>query len=175
MRLSAWTAIAPHPAALSSEVRAVIGPVLDAIGGDADPHCLPLWGGNPDDRYTLFSLSPTGLVVSAVRVEVPGEGPRITARLVRWSRLQMGELSIETSRGHRVLTMTLENQVLRAADEEADRIAWFVRAAQATEMGRSIDGGVAGAGGSHGVAARDETAIRALPAPQGTDGAGDRG
>lgn len=167
MRLSAWAAIAPDPGALSVEVRSVIGPVLAAIGGDADPHSLPLWGQDAGERYTLFSLSPTGLVVSAVRVDVPGEGPRVAARLVRWSRLQLGELAIETTRGHRVLTVTIESQVLRAADDEADRIAWFVRAIQASELGRSLPAGAGAAGPEP-----DEERILAIPAPR-TGGADD--
>lgn len=167
MRLNAWATIAPDPAALSLEVRTVLAPVLAALAGDADPHCLPLWGTDPGDRYTLFSLSSAGVVVASVRVDVPGEGPRVTGRLVRWGRVQVGELAVETSRGHRILTVTLENQVLRAVDDEGDRIAWFIRALLATELGRPLPS----AAGPDGGFEFEPERILAIPAPRDPDAA----
>ena len=51
-----------------------------------------------------------GLVQVNVRVNVPGEGPRTTGKLVRWHRVQVGELSVEIQGGHRLLTFQVESQ-----------------------------------------------------------------
>ena len=70
-----------------------------------------------------------------VRVNVPQEGPRASGRLVRWSRVQSGELSVEVVGGHRMVSFQLENVILRGADEEGDAVAGFAR-----EVYAAIDG-----------------------------------
>jgi hypothetical protein len=70
------------------------------------------------------------------------EGPRATARLIRWSKLALTELGIEASGGHRIVGVRVESLVLGGVDEEADRICEFVRGLMAGIDGRSPTGAV---------------------------------
>ncbi len=125
MRLSAWRAKAPQRESMNARVIETVVPVLAALGAGDDPECWVAWGDDPGNRYTMFAPAPAGLVVCHVRVNLPQEGPRASAKLVRWGRVQLGELAIETQSGHRLLSIQLEGQVLRGVDGEADRIAAF--------------------------------------------------
>lgn len=136
MRLSEWRAAAPTRDAMTLKVLAVIEPVIGAMGGESNPHCWVAWGDDPSVRYTVFLPLPPGLVACSVRVNVPGEGPRASAKLIRWPRVQVGELVFETQGGHRIASFQLEQQVLRAADAQADRIARFGLAVLAAIDGR---------------------------------------
>lgn len=127
MRLSEWRTAAPTAASVSPKVLAVLEPVLEALGAGRDPECWVLWGDDPAVRWTLFAPTPAGLVECAVRVNVPGEGPRAAAKLVRWARVQVSDLAVEAQGGHRFVSLQVEGQVLRGVDAEADRIAAFVR------------------------------------------------
>jgi hypothetical protein len=75
------------------------------------------------------------LLLIAVRVNVPQEGPRASAKLVRWNRVQTGELAIEYFGGHRLLSFQVEGQILPGTDDEADAIAGF-----ALELFAAMDG-----------------------------------
>ncbi|HEX3428742.1 MAG TPA: hypothetical protein VHS36_08040 [Candidatus Limnocylindrales bacterium] len=138
MRLSEWRAKAPSKEAGGPKVAAVVDAVLDALGADADPHCWVAWGEDPAIKYTIFVPTESGLIASFVRVNIPGEGPRATTKLIRWSRVVIGELTVETQAGHRLLSFQIEQQVLRGADEEADRVAMFARRVIAAIDGRTI-------------------------------------
>ena len=61
-----------------------------------------------------------------VRVNVPGEGPRAQGKLIRWNRVQTGELAVEIQGGHRLINFQIESNVLRGEDEEADVLSEFV-------------------------------------------------
>ena len=135
MRLSEWRAAAPSREAGSQKVAALVDPVLAALGSDDDPHGWVAWGDEPSVRYTILVPTAAGLISCFVRVNVPGEGPRASAKLIRWDRVQIGELAVETSAGHRLLSFQLEGNVLKGADETADRVAAF-----ALEMFAAIDG-----------------------------------
>jgi hypothetical protein len=112
--------------------------VLSALGVlDTDPDAWVVWGEDPGTRYVVLVPTAAGLIVTHVRVNVPGEGPRASAKLVRWGRVQIGELGIETQGGHRLLSFQLEGQILRGADEEADQIGAFALAVFAAIDGRS--------------------------------------
>jgi hypothetical protein len=136
VRLSDWRARAPHRESLSSKVLAVVEPTLLTLGADRDPTCWVVWGDDPAVRYLILVPTDAGLVQVHVRVNVLQEGPRASAKLVRWSRLQLGELAVETSGGHRLLTFQAEGQVLNAADADADEIAAFARTLFAAVDGR---------------------------------------
>jgi hypothetical protein len=136
MRLSEWRALAKPPESMSQKVVDVIEPVLRTLGADDDPHVWVAWGDDPAARYTVLAPTPPGLAVAAVRVNVPQEGPRVAAKLVRWSRVQLSELSVESQRGHRLLSFQLEGQVMKGIDEEADAIARFVNVLFAATDGR---------------------------------------
>ncbi len=137
MRLSEWQASTPHRDSMAEKV---LGPARDALallGADRDPECWIVWGDDPDVRWTLLVPSAAGLVQVNVRVNVPGEGPRAAGKLVRWHRLQVGELSVEIQGGHRLLTFQVESHLLHGADAEADAVAAFVETLFAAMDGRT--------------------------------------
>jgi hypothetical protein len=138
MRLSEWRAKAPSRDAAGPKVAAVVDAVIDALGAETDPHCWVAWGEDPAIKYTIFIPTEPGLITSFVRVNVPGEGPRATTKMIRWSRVSIGELAIETQAGHRLLSFQVEQQVLRGADEEADRVAAFALRVIAAVDGRTL-------------------------------------
>ncbi len=135
MRLSEWRAASPNKTAGGAKIAAIVDPVLQALGAEPDPHCWVAWGEDPAVRYTIFVPTPPGLIASYVRVNVSGEGPRTTAKLIRWSRVQLGELSIETQTDHRLLTFQIEQHVLHGADDKADQIGRF-----ALQLLAAVDG-----------------------------------
>jgi hypothetical protein len=138
MRLSEWRSAAPHKDASGPKVSAVVDPVLLALGAGADPHGWVAWGDEPANRYTLLVPTEPGLISMFIRPNVPGEGARATTKLVRWNRVTVGELTIETQGGHRMLSFQLEGQVLRGVDAEADRAAAFALRVIAAIDGRPL-------------------------------------
>jgi hypothetical protein len=159
MRLSEWRASGPSKEASSAKIAALVDPILAALGAEPDPHCWVAWGEEPGVRYTVFVPTPAGLIVSFVRVNVPGEGPRASSKLIRWSRVQLGELAIETQGGHRLLSFQVEQQVISGSDQVADRIARF-----AGELFAAIDGRPL----------PPQTAAKRRPATVGAKGGGSR-
>jgi hypothetical protein len=135
MRLSEWRAASPSNEAGSQKIAAIVDPILLALGAEPDPHCWVAWGDEPSVRYLVLVPTPAGLITSFVRVSVPGEGPRASSKLVRWSRVQLGELAFETAGGHRLMSFQIEQQVIHGSDALADRIARF-----ALELFASVDG-----------------------------------
>ena len=140
MRLSDWRASPPTRESMTLKVLAVVEPVLAAMGAEKDPPCWVLWGDDPSIRYTILVPTASGLVTCGVRVNIPGEGPRANAKLVRWNRVQLGELAVETQAGHRVATFQVDQHVLRGADAAAERIAAFGLALFAAIDGRPSPG-----------------------------------
>ena len=138
MRLSEWRASSPSRAAGTAKIAAIVDPVLMALGAESDPDCWVAWGEDPAVRYTIFVPTPAGLITSYVRVNVSGEGPRATAKLIRWSRVQLGELSLETQADHRLLTFQVEQHVLHGADDKADQIGRFALQLMAAVDGREL-------------------------------------
>lgn len=135
MRLSEWWAAAPRPEAAGPKVVRVVETVLGSLGAAGDPHVWVIWGDDPS-RYSILAPTPTGLVAVYTRVNVPGEGPRATAKVIRWPKLIVGELAVETKGGHRHLSFQLEQHVLQGADEEADAIGRFALVVLAAIDGR---------------------------------------
>ncbi len=138
MRLSGWRAHAPAADAVSAKVVRIIESALTTIGAETDPECWVVWGEDPGIRYLLFIPIDSGLVQVNVRVSVPGEGPRAAAKVIRWSRVQVGELAVEIQGGHRLVTFQAEGQVLSGVDDAADAIATFARVLFASIDGRPI-------------------------------------
>jgi hypothetical protein len=163
MRLSEWRAKSPSKDAGGPKVAAVVDAVIDALGAEPDPHCWVAWGEEPAHRYTIFIPTGPGLIASFVRVNVPGEGPRATTKMIRWSRVAIGELMVETQAGHRLLSFQLEQQVLRGADEEADRVAAFALRVIAAVDGRAIPPEIERSGRS---SARARKPLAGKPAPK---------
>jgi hypothetical protein len=135
MRLSEWAKRAPHKASMTPKVLATVTPILTALGAPKDPSSWIAWGEDPMSRYMILTPTDAGLVQVHVRVNVPQEGPRSSGKLVRWNRVQTGELSVEIVGGHRLVGFQVENVILRGTDEEGDAIATFAR-----EVYRAIDG-----------------------------------
>jgi hypothetical protein len=159
MRLSEWRAAAPSKEAVAPKVTAVVDPVIAAFGVGDDPDGWIAWGEEPGQRYTILVPTVAGLVTCYVRVNVPGEGPRAAAKLLRWNRVQLGELAIETQGAHRLLSFQVEQLVLRGADAEADRVAAF-----AIDMFDAVDGRPRSEGGpALAVRARDGSARATSP------------
>jgi hypothetical protein len=178
MRLSEWRAKAPSKDAGGPKIAAVVDAVIDALGAERDPHCWVAWGEDPAVRYTIFVPMEPGLIVSFVRVNLPGEGPRATTKLVRWSRVSIGELTIESQAGHRLLSFQIEQQVLRGVDDEADRVAAFAMRVISAIDGRTIAPNVERAGRSSraakpsaGKSAAKPAAARPAAARAGRSGA----
>ena len=138
MRLSAWRAAAPHRDAATAKVAAVVDPVLATFGAEPDPHCWVAWGDDPAVRYTILVPTDPGLISCFVRVNVSGEGPRVSTKLVRWNRVAIGELGLETTGAHRLLSFQVEQHVLRGVDAEADRVAAFALRLIAAVDGRPL-------------------------------------
>ena len=138
MRLSEWRAGAPAREAMTAKVLAVVEPVLAAFGAGRDADCWVAWGDEPAVRYSILVPVATGLVVCHVRVNLPQEGPRAAAKLVRWNRVQVGELGVETQAAHRLLSFQVEGHVLRGVDAEADAIAGFALTLMAATDGRPL-------------------------------------
>ena len=138
MRLSEWRAGAPNREALSGRVLEVVLPVLESLGAEDDPHCWVSWGDDPAIRYLIFAPTAAGLVSCSVRLALPGEGPRASGKVIRWHRVQVGELAVESTGGHRLVSFQVETQVLRGADVMADRIAAFGLALLAAIDGRPL-------------------------------------
>jgi hypothetical protein len=141
MRLSEWRASAPTRESMTLKVVGVIEPVLGALGADKDPTSWVIWGDDPGVRYTVLVPTIAGLITCGVRVNAPGEGPRASGRVVRWNRVQLGELTVETQAGHRVATFQVDQHVLRAGDATADRSGEFALALFAAADGRPIPAG----------------------------------
>lgn len=135
MRLSDWRTRAPHKDALTPKVLAVIDPVLASLGAEPDPPAWIVWGEDPGVRYVMLVPTDAGLLQVLVRVNVPGEGPRASAKVIRWARLQVGELGLEMVSGHRSLGFQVESHILRGADDDGDALASF-----ALELFARIDG-----------------------------------
>ena len=137
MRLSEWRTRAPVKESITPKVVSVVGTALVTLGAEADPECWIVWGDDPALRYLMFVPIASGLVQVNVRVAVPGEGPRASAKIIRWNRVQLGELAVEIQGGHRLVTFQAEAQVLSGVDDVADAIAAFARVLFAAVDGRT--------------------------------------
>jgi hypothetical protein len=135
MRLSEWAARTSYRESMADRVMVAVHDGLALLGAAADPECWIVWGDDPAARWVILAIADTGLVQANVRVNVPGEGPRCAGKLIRWNRVQVGDLSVEIHGGHRMVTFQVESHALRGADSEADGVAAF-----ADSVFTSIDG-----------------------------------
>lgn len=138
MRLSEWRQRAPFKDSVSTKVMAVVEEAIGTLSVDLDPESWVAWGDDPQTRYLILIGTPAGLLQVNVRVNVPGEGPRAGAKLVRWNRVQLGEFGVDIQVGHRLVTFQVEGLVLTGADAQADRIGAFAQSILAAVDGRPI-------------------------------------
>jgi hypothetical protein len=142
MRLSDYIVAPRDDAAVAPRVLAVVTPALVALGAEQDPEGWLACGDDPAIRWLFLTPTPAGLVTCSVRVNVTGEGPRASAKVTRWPRVQVGELSVESAAGGlQVASFQVENLVLRGSGDEARAITAF-----AIAVFRSIDGSGPAAG-----------------------------
>lgn len=141
MRLSDWRATARGTKVMTDKVAAAYRPALAVLGSPIDPEAFVAWGDDPDARYTILAASNAGLIIVNVRVNVPQEGPRASAKLLRWGRVQVGELAVEAHHDHRYLTTQMEGYILQGVDEAADQIGAWVAHVLARIDGRLSDAG----------------------------------
>lgn len=135
MRLSEWRVKAPVRDALGPKVMAVVAPVLGTLAVEDDPQVWVLWGDDPASRFTIYAPTLAGL--AAISVRSSGVmGARASAKMIRWSRLQVGELDVETEGAHRMISFQIESAVLRGADDAADAIGRFALVLLAAIEGR---------------------------------------
>jgi len=125
MRLSEWAERAPYAESMTPKVMATILPILAALRAPEDPSSWIAWGDDPAVRYLVLTPTAAGLLQIHVRVNVPQEGPRASGKIVRWNRVQAGELAVEVVGGHRLVSFQLETVIMRGSDEEGDSIAAF--------------------------------------------------
>lgn len=137
MRLSDWRAHAPVKDSISPKVAGVVESAIVTLGAEPDPECWIVWGDDPAVRYLVFVPVAAGLIQLNVRVMVPGEGPRAAGKVIRWNRVQLGELAVEIQAGHRLVTFQAEAQVLSGVDAMGDAIALFAGALFAAMDGRT--------------------------------------
>ncbi len=138
MRLSEWQTRSAHRESVADRVLDPARDALVLLGAERDPDCFVVWGDDPGARWSILAPTAAGLVQVAVRVNVPGEGPRASGKLIRWHRVQIGERSVEIQGGHRLLTFQVESVLLHGADSEADTVAAFVDALFAAMDGRPM-------------------------------------
>ena len=138
MRLSDWGAAAPTPAAAGGKVLAVAEAALITLGAAPEFDCWVSWGDDPESRWAILVPTPAGLIHAHVRVNVSQEGPRAAGKLVRWSRVQRGEISAEAQGAHRVVSATLEGAILRGVDADPDAIGAFLQVVLAAIDGRPL-------------------------------------
>jgi hypothetical protein len=138
MRLSEWRARAPRREALGPKVRAVLEPVLGTLGAGGDPDAWISWGEDAAYRFVLLVPTAAGLATCTVRPTGAAGGPRVSAKLVRWGRVQVGDLDVDTQQGHRLATIQVEGLVLRGVDAEADELGRFVAALASATDGRTL-------------------------------------
>lgn len=160
MRLSEWRAEAPDDRSMGPKVLAAMDPVLAGLGAEPDPPCWVVWGDDPGVRYIVLALADAGLITCHVRVSVPQEGPRASGKLTRWSRVQVGELSVENQGGHTLTSFQVDTQLMRGVDAEGARVTSF-----AIDLFAGLDGrpmpSLSGAGSRPSQPSRP-----ALPAPR---------
>lgn len=125
MRLSEWSKRAPDKASMTPKVLATVTPILTALRAAKDPPSWVAWGDDPAARYVILVPTAPGLIQVHVRVMVPQEGPRASGKLMRWNRIQTGELSVEVVGGHRLAGFQIDNIILRGTDEEGDAVSAF--------------------------------------------------
>ena len=168
MRLSEWQSRAPQRDSMTAKVMAPATDALALLGAGRDPDCWIVWGDDPGVRYTILAPALAGLVVLNVRANVPGEGPRASGKIIRWQRVQVGELSVEIQGGHRLITFQVDSQLLHGSNGEADEVAAFVDSIFAAMDGRWAT--LTGAIGLPGPSVPNASeAVQLLPGPKASD------
>jgi hypothetical protein len=144
MRLSEWRQTERGKKVMTSKQAAAFEPCLRGVGASKDPLAYVIWGDDWQARYTIFAATDAGLATCNVRVNIPQEGPRASAKLIRWHKVAMGDLNVEAHHGHRYVTTQVEGQVMQGIDDDADRITTWVAHLFARIDGRAAPDAVSG-------------------------------
>ena len=173
MRLREWRDAAPRKDSIGPKVLTVIDGALELLGAEPNPDCYIVWGDDPAVRYTVLVPTDAGLLSVNVRVNVPGEGPRAQGKLIRWNRVQSGELAVEIQGGHRLLNFQIENNVLRGSDDTAEVLSEFVLVVYDAIDGRSATPVIVSSAAAAPIVTPTrrppKPPVPQLPAPKGTD------
>ena len=167
MRLSEWRTRAPHKDSMTPKVAGRHRAGADrARAPRTIPSCWVVWGDDPgralrpprpDRRRPAAGPGPGQ--------RARQEGPRARRKLIRWNRVQLGELALEMAGGHRLLGFQVEGHVLRGVGRRG-RCDGRVRAGAV----RAVDGrpftppGLARAGATGSAARPGGTAATAKSA-----------
>ncbi len=138
MRLSSWRTKAPGKGGINPKVIETVGSILAALGAEPDPHCWVTWGDETGGRWSLIAPCEQGMAVVNIRAGGLDDGSRVGGRLVRWSKVQVGELAAEAERGHRLVMFQVEGQPIRGTDDNAADVAAFARLTLAGLEGRPL-------------------------------------
>ena len=169
MRLSGWRSKAPGKDGLNEKVLEMVGSILGSLGADPDAHCWISWGDETGSRWTLMAPCPAGLATVNVRAGGGGEGSRAGGRLIRWSKVQVGELAVEAERGHHLVMFQIEGQPIQGTDANADDVAAFAGLTLAGLEGRPFpDLDARARRPSAGPATASAKPASKLPAPRAT-------
>ena len=144
MRLSEWRQTQRGQKVMTNKQAAVFDSALRGVGAGKDPIAHVLWGDDWQVRYQIMAATDAGLAVCNVRVNIPQEGPRAVAKLVRWHKVAVGDLSVEAHHGHRYVTAQVENQVLQGMDDDANLITAWIGHLYARIDGRAMPDAVSG-------------------------------
>jgi hypothetical protein len=123
---------------INPKVLDMVGSILVSLGSEADPHGWVMWGDETGSRWTLMAPCPAGLAVVNVRAGGLQEGARAGGRLIRWSKVQLGELAAESERGHHLVMFQIEGQPIRGTDDNAHDVAAFAGLVLAGLEGRPL-------------------------------------
>jgi hypothetical protein len=126
MRLSDWQVTLRGQKLMTGKVALAFGPALALLGAGLESDAYVAWGDDPDVHYSILVVGDAGLIIVVVRVNVPQEGPRASAKVIRWGRVSIGELSVDVTRGHRQATAQIESYILKGVDDDADLIGAFL-------------------------------------------------
>jgi hypothetical protein len=134
MRFAEWRDGPEGRQRLPEKVIFLIETVTQTLGADGEVSCYVVRGDQPDSRFQVLAATSAGLMALNVRVNLPQEGPRVSGRLVRWGRVQAGEVAIEGHGGHVQVSAQFEGAVLQGLDSAAREIAVWM-----TEVYRNLD------------------------------------
>jgi hypothetical protein len=168
MRLSDWQATLRGQKLMTGKVALAFEPALALLGEGMESDGYVAWGDDPDVHYSILVVGEAGLIIVVVRVNVPQEGPRASAKVIRWGRVSIGELAVDVQRGRRQATAQIESYILKGVDEDADLIGAFIGAVLTRIDGRVPAQRSKGGAASRKPNVRSDSALVSIELPAGS-------
>ena len=135
MQFSDWCETDEGRRRIPEPLVTLIGNAMRTLGVPLDAPAHVIWGDQPGQRFMVMLACDAGLAILGVRPSTPQEGPRVSGRLLRWSRVQVGELAIEAHHGHVQASAQMEGQVLQGLDAAGAQVAGWM-----AEVYRRVEG-----------------------------------